>query len=80
MRGVESCVASTCVNPVKCSCEHVRLHYTNVCLSWCLLERSVQITGSVRGGREGGKEGMIAERRSGKKAKDEESDIRGLRV
>lgn len=48
--------ASTCGNPVKCGW-FCSLFYS---LRWCLLERSVQITGSMLDGRE-----MIAERHSG---------------
>lgn len=54
-----------------------QLHYTDICLSSCLLERSVEITGSIEGRREGGDECWKTQR---EKEKDKESDIRGLRV
>lgn len=54
-----------------------QLHYTDICLSSCLLERSVEITGSIEGRREGGDEWWKTQR---EKEKDKESDIRGLRV
>lgn len=54
-----------------------QLHYTDICLSSCLLERSVEITGSIQGRREGWDEWWKTQREN---EKDKESDIRGLRA